>query len=58
MEYLEDYNFDLQYHPGKANVIADALVVNRVVPWPTCLFKIGKCWDTLMILGFVAQKFR
>ena len=25
MEYLEDYNFDLQYHSGKANVVADAL---------------------------------
>ncbi|MBM1124176.1 Ty3/Gypsy family RNase HI domain-containing protein, partial [Klebsiella pneumoniae] len=25
MEYLEQYNFDLQYHPGKANVVADAL---------------------------------
>ena len=25
MEYLEDYDFDLQYHPGKANVVADAL---------------------------------
>ena len=25
MEYLEDYDFDLQYHPGKNNVMADAL---------------------------------
>ena len=25
MEYLEDYDFDLQYHPGKANVMANAL---------------------------------
>ena len=25
MEYLEDYDFSLQYHPGKANVVADAL---------------------------------
>ena len=25
MEYLEEYDFDLQYHPGKANVMADAL---------------------------------
>ena len=25
MEYLEDYNFTLQYHPGKANVVTDAL---------------------------------
>ena len=25
MELLEDYDFDMQYHPGKANVVADAL---------------------------------
>src|SRR3954471_19776903 len=25
MEYLADYDFTLQYHPGKANVVADAL---------------------------------
>ena len=25
MEYLEEYDFTLQYHPGKANVVADAL---------------------------------
>ena len=25
MEHLEDYGFTLHYHPGKANVVADAL---------------------------------
>jgi hypothetical protein len=25
MEFLKDFDFDLKYHPGKANVIADAL---------------------------------
>ena len=25
MEYLEDYDFTLHYHPGKANVVANAL---------------------------------
>ena len=25
MEYLEDYDFTLQYHLGKENVVADAL---------------------------------
>ena len=24
MEFLEDYDFTLHYHPGKANVVADA----------------------------------
>ena len=26
MEFLEDYDFTLDYHPGKANVVADALI--------------------------------
>ena len=25
MEYLEDYDFTLHYHPGKENIVADAL---------------------------------
>ena len=25
MKYLEDYDFTLQYHPGRANVVVDAL---------------------------------
>ena len=25
MEFLEDYEFTLNYHPSKANVVADAL---------------------------------
>ena len=25
MEYLEDYDFTLHYHPGKANVVVDIL---------------------------------
>ena len=26
MEFLENYDFTLHYHPGKANVVADALI--------------------------------
>ena len=25
LEFLKDYDFQLQYHPGKANIVADAL---------------------------------
>lgn len=25
LEFLTDYNFGLNYHPGKANVVANAL---------------------------------
>ena len=25
MEYMEDYDFELHYHPGKTNVVVDAL---------------------------------
>ena len=25
MEYMEDYDFELHYHPGKANVVVDVL---------------------------------
>jgi len=30
MEYLKDYDFELLYHPGKENVVADALSQKRM----------------------------
>ena len=30
MKYLKDFNFELLYHPGKANVVADALSRKRI----------------------------
>ena len=30
MKFIEDYDFELHYHPGKAYVVADALSRNLV----------------------------
>ena len=30
MEYLKDYDFELLYHPGKANVVTDVLSRKRI----------------------------
>ena len=30
LEYLEDYDFTLHYHPSKANVVADALMCSFI----------------------------
>ena len=47
MEYLEDYDFTLHYHPGKANVMADALSRKSRGVW---LLESSRCsspWDSL-----------
>ncbi|PSS08083.1 Ribonuclease [Actinidia chinensis var. chinensis] len=48
MEYLEDYNFELLYHPVKANVVADAL--SRKPRSTTASLAIDK-WKMLEQLG-------
>ena len=49
MEYLEDYDFTLHYHPGKANVVADAL--NRKSRG--VLASVASLeWQTLEIMGW------
>ena len=48
MEYLEQCNFDLQYHQGKANVVADALS-RKTRCTMACL--IYDDWDAVKIFG-------
>ena len=46
MEYLEDYNFTLHYHPDKANVVADALnqkswgILASIISWEWQMFEV------------------
>jgi hypothetical protein len=57
LELIKDYDLDIQYHPGKANVVADALshksqanmLVARLMPEELC-------WEMAQLnLGIAAQ---
>ena len=47
MEYLEDYDFNLQYHPRKVNVVADAL--NRK-SWGVLASVASRQWQMLEVV--------
>ena len=48
MEYLEDYDFTLLYHPGKANVVADALSRKS---WGVLASVASREWQMLETMG-------
>ena len=48
MEFLEDYDFTLHYHPGKANVVADALSWKS---WGTLASIASREWRILETVG-------
>ena len=48
MEYLEDYDFTLQYHPGKANVVADVLSQKS---WGVLASVASREWQILETVG-------
>ena len=53
MEYLEDYDFTLQYHPGRANVVAVALIRKS---WRVLASVASREWLMLETMGqFVLQ---
>jgi hypothetical protein len=57
LELIKDYDLDIQYHPGKANVVADALswkgqtnmLIGHLLPQELC-------WEMAQLnLGIVAS---
>ena len=48
MEYLEDYDFTLHCHPGKTNVVADALSRKS---WEVLVSVASREWHMLEIVG-------
>ena len=50
MEFLEDYDFTLHYHPGKTNVVADVLSRKSRGAFASIASRSGGCsilWDSL-----------
>ena len=48
MEFLEDYDFTLHYHPGKGNVVADELSRKS---WGALASIASREWRRLMTVG-------
>ena len=51
MEFLEDYDFTLHYHPGKANVVADALSRKSRGAWASIASREWRMLETVGQFG-------
>ena len=54
MEFLEDYDLTLHYHPGKSNVVADALSRKSRGPFTSI---VSQEWQMLEIVGKFGLKY-
>ena len=55
MDYLEDYDFTLQYHLGKANVVADTLSQKS---WGVLASVASQEWQMLEVVGQFGLQYR
>ncbi|MGI4578925.1 Ty3/Gypsy family RNase HI domain-containing protein, partial [Klebsiella pneumoniae] len=52
MEFLEQYDFNLQYHPGKANTVADALSRQAKAEEVMMCILFGECGGMCILSDF------
>ena len=54
LEFVKDYQFTIQYHPGKANIVADA---HSKHPYVSISALFATKWDSLKSIDMLAKAF-